>query len=93
MKHGEISPHCLDLIKRANVQEDVLKSVQNVLAWCRRNSWPHALVYTLKHPVTALAFGTALGWFTTTFVVKEEYLAIVAFMTIPILGFFADFNG
>lgn len=84
IESGEICANCVTEIKKANVPDSTLASVRNILRWCSRNSWQHAFTRTMQHPVTGLALGVGIGWFTSLFVRKDYYLLMLGLTLVPI---------
>lgn len=85
IESGEICASCVAAIKKANIPDSTLTSLQSILEWCSRNSWRHAFGRTIQNPVTTLVLGGGIGWFAALFVGKEHYLIMIAIVLLPII--------
>ncbi len=84
IESSEICMSCVAKIKKANIPDAILQSLQKILRWCSRNSWQHAFTRTMQHPITGIAVGVGVGWFTSIFVGKGSYLFMLAIMLLPV---------
>jgi hypothetical protein len=84
IESGEICDNCVTEIKKANIPDGTLASVRKILRWCGKNSWRHAFTHAMQHPMTGLALGVGIGWFTSLFVGKHYYLLMLGLTLLPI---------
>jgi hypothetical protein len=84
IESGEICATCVNEIKKANIPDSTLATFRKVMRWCGTNSWRLAFARTIQHPVTGLALGVGIGWFTSVFAGKDYYPLMLGLMSLPI---------
>ncbi len=85
IKNASICPECVAKLKGKNVNHHAIESALCVLRWCKRNQWSFVGRFTVSHSVTALSVGTALGWYASTFVIREWAWVLALVTLTPVL--------
>lgn len=84
IESGEICATCVNEIKKANIPDSTLANFRKILRWCRTNSWRLAFARMIQHPVTGLALGVGIGWFTSVFAGKDYFPLMLGLTLLPI---------
>ncbi len=85
IESGEICHRCESIMNKANIPNSTIASLRSILEWCSKNSWGHACAKTIQNPATLLIAGTGIGWFTSLFFGKENYLIMIGIIALAII--------